>query len=302
MDDVTDVAFRQLIAETYPPDVMYTEFVSVDGLASAGRDKLYYKTQDHDADVPLIVQIWGLVPDNYYKIAKELSESKKYVGIDINMGCPTPVVTRKGACSALINNRTLAAEIIQATKEGAGATPVSVKARIGYKTIQTEDWCGFLLQQGLDTLVVHGRTTKEMSKVPNHWDQIQKVRELRDSIAPGTKIVGNGDVTSRSQGELLAQEYGLDGIMIGRGIFADPAVFAQEQVHLNPKEKLEMFLRHIELFEQYFGNSKNPAKLKKFAKMYTRDFDRATQLRSDIMKTSTLQELKTIISNTITVL
>ena len=100
----------------------------------------------------------------------------------------------------------------------------SVLNRTGFNSVDFS-WHELILQQDIDMLTVHGRTTKEMSKVSARWEDIQAIREMRDRIAPNTLVVGNGDVLSREQGEELCQKHGLDGIMIGRGIFADPFVF-----------------------------------------------------------------------------
>jgi len=294
MDDVTDTAFRQVVAETAAPDLFFTEFASVDGLQSRGRDNVMRKLKFDRPERPLIAQVWGLKPENYLKTARELA-GMGFDGIDINMGCPTPVVTKKGACSALINNRALAAEIIAATKEGAGALPVSVKTRIGFKTKVTEDWCGFLLAQDLAALTIHGRTAKEMSKVPNHWDEIAKVAPLRDRLAPETILIGNGDVESCQQGTELAQRCGLDGIMIGRGIFKNPWIFNGQAHQIDQKRQLKLFVRHIELFEQAWQGKKNPNVLKKFAKMYVNHFEGAVEMRTQIMTAKTLEQLRDIV-------
>lgn len=293
MDDVTDTAFRRLIAETAPPDLYFTEFASVDGLQSPGRSNVMQKLKFTDTEQPLIAQVWGLKPENYLKSAQEIAKMG-FAGIDINMGCPTPVVTRKGACSALINNRELAAEIIAATKEGAGELPVSVKTRIGFKTKVTEDWCGFLLEQDIDALTVHGRTTKEMSRVPNNWDEIGKVVTLRKTLAKETIIIGNGDVMNKQQGRELAAEYGLDGIMIGRGIFRDPFVFDHD-TNNDKNRRIKLFDRHIDLFIESWGAQKNPSTLKKFAKMYIQGFEGASAIRAEIMSMTTLTEMKAMI-------
>src|SRR5690606_23746759 len=153
-------------------------------------------------------------------------EGSNFVGIDLNMGCPAKSEVQNGACSALIKNRPLAEEIIRATKKGAGSLPVSVKTRLGFSEVDLT-WLEFLLGFDLDILTVHGRTRKEMSKVPAHWDLIGEVRKIRDRLGKTTKIIGNGDVLTREQGEELAGRYGLDGIMIGRGVFQDPYVFSQ---------------------------------------------------------------------------
>lgn len=297
MDDVTDSVFRRIIAETAKPDLFFTEFVSVDGLSSPGRKALQKKLEFvEDIETPLIAQVWGLKPENYYSVAQELSQMG-FAGIDINMGCPAPVVIKNGACSALINNRPLAGEIIQATIDGAGDIPVSVKTRIGFKEIDLS-WPEFLLGFDVKALTVHGRTTKEMSKVPNHWDAIAQISQMRDEIAPQTILVGNGDVLSYQQGMELAQEHNLDGVMIGRGIFQDPYVFSEHSPwdDLPTSHKLDLYKKHIELFIDFWGESKNPASLKKFAKVYVSGFDGASDMRNELMQQNTAEELLLVLA------
>ena len=296
MDDVTDSVFRRIVADCAAPDLYFTEFVSVDGLSSQGRDALWKKLEYTDVETPLIAQVWGLRPENYQSIAEELS-GMGFAGIDINMGCPVPNVTKNGACSALIKNRPLAKDIIQATIDGAGDTPVSVKTRIGFDKIDMT-WPEMLLGMDISALTIHGRTTKEMSKVPCHWDEIGNVVKLRDELAPNVPVIGNGDVLSRQQGIELANEWGVDGIMIGRGIFQDPYVFSDSSPWVNkPKEeKLGLYARHIELFLEFWGNKKNPASLKKFAKVYVNGFNGASDGRAKLMDCNSAEELLETIS------
>jgi tRNA-dihydrouridine synthase len=195
MDDVTDTVFRQVVASCAPPDLYFTEFVNVDGLQSPGRERLMKKLQYTDEEQPLIAQIWGKDPANFEKTAAELVDMG-FAGVDLNMGCPEKNVVNNGVCSALINDRPLASEIITATQRGvAGRVPVSVKTRIGFNAIDLT-WIEFLLTHDLDMLTVHARTRKEMSNVPAHWDVMGDIRALRDRISPRTLIVGNGDVES----------------------------------------------------------------------------------------------------------
>ncbi len=293
MDDVTDAAFRQVVAECAPPDIYFTEFVSVDGLSSPGREALKSKLVFGSLDKPLVAQLWGLQPANYESIARELASSGNYAGIDINMGCPAKAVIKNGACSALINNRDLAGRIIQATKKGAnGQVPVSVKCRIGFNAIDLS-WIEFLLGQGIAALTVHARTTKEQSKVANHWEVFRPIVQLRDEIAPTTAIIANGDVLTRQQALDVASEHGVDGVMIGRGVFRDPYVFSAKSPwpSMAKAEKIGLYARHINLFLEKWGNNKNPATLKRFAKVYVNGFSGASELRSDLMTLNSAQNL-----------
>src|SRR6266576_7206862 len=213
MDDVTDTVFRQIVADCAKPDLFFTEFVNVDGLQSAGREHLLHKLKLSDKEQPIVAQLWGLKPENFYKTTKEVMQMG-YSGVDLNMGCPVKTVIKNGACAALINNRELAGEIIDATREAAGDTlPVSVKTRVGFTTVDM-GWIEFLLSKKiLNMLSIHGRTAKELSNVPANWDLIGQAAELRNSLSPSTLIVGNGDIMTRAEAEQLAKKYKLDGVM-----------------------------------------------------------------------------------------
>lgn len=292
MDDVTDVVFRSIIASCAPPDLYFTEFVNVDGLSSPGREKLLFKLKISKSDKPIIAQLWGKDPDNYKKVAKELA-SMGFSGIDVNMGCPDKTVVKNGCCVALINNRELASEIIQATKEGAGSLPVSVKTRLGFNDIDYS-WHEFLLKQDIVALTIHGRTKKELSKVPANWGAIEKIRKLRDQLGAETVIIGNGDVSNREEGLTLAKEHSLDGIMIGRGVLHDPFAFTENSPWENYDEikRQAIFKRHVELFfNTYEDGDKSIHGLKKFAKLYLNNFPGAKELREEIMNINTREEL-----------
>lgn len=293
MDDVTDTVFRQIIAETAAPDLLFTEFVNVDGLQSPGREKLLPKLRFNDKERPIIAQIWGKKPENYYKTTKDLI-AMGYDGVDINMGCPDKAVVKNGCCSALINDRELAGEIIRAVKEAAGDHfPVSVKTRVGFTTVDLS-WIEFLLQQKLNMLTVHARTKKEMSKVPAHWELFKDIIELRNKLSPSTLIVGNGDILNRQQGEELVKKYGLDGIMIGRGVFQDPYVFAKKSPwqDMSKEEKIELYKKQVQLFaDTWKNNERRLPTLNKFCKVYIQGFNGAKELREKLMNAKSIEEL-----------
>lgn len=309
MDDVTDTVFRQVVAGCAAPDLYFTEFVNVDGLQSPGRSKLLKKLRFTEIEQPLIAQIWGREPQNFYKTAQQLAdgtfarelglpEGVNFAGVDLNMGCPQKTEVKNGTCAALINDRELAAEIINATKKGLdGRLPLSVKTRTGYNTVDMT-WIEFLLGQQLQALTVHGRTKSEMSTVPANWDVIGQARELRDRMAPDTLIIGNGDVLSRQQGLELAAKYRLDGIMIGRGIFHDPFLFAEHSPwpDFTPSQRKSLFQKHIELFAGTWHsvppNRERPIQtLNKFCKIYINNFEGAKELREQLMRTTSADEL-----------
>ena len=292
MDDVTDTVFRQIVHGCAPADLYMTEFVNVDGLQSPGREKLLPKLKVAASEGPVIAQIWGKNPENYYKTVLELHEMG-FVGVDINMGCPVKNVVQSGCCSALINNRGLTGEILSAVGEAAREVadetgqdfPVSVKTRLGLKAIDYT-WHEFLLQHKLNMLTIHARTTKEMSKVPAHWDDLTPIRELRDKLSPTTLLVGNGDVRDRKHGEELAKQYKLDGIMIGRGIFDDPYALSSSSpwTDMTKAEKVALYRKHVELFaETWQNNERRVVTLNKFCKIYINGFPNAKELREELM-------------------
>lgn len=311
LDGVSDVVFRQIVAEIGKPDVLFTEFTMTDGLVSAGREKVEERLLLTEEQKPVVAQIWGTNPKHFYEVAKEMKE-RGFAGIDINMGCPDRTVVKHGACSALIRTPKLAVEIIQATKEGAGELPVSVKTRIGFEKENIEDWISFLLQQKIAVLTVHLRTVRELSKVPAHWEKMEEVIKLRNKLAPQTLIVGNGDIMSRDEIQDKFKQYGCDGFMIGRGIFSNPWLFNTkiDIQTVSVQERINLYLHHIDLFEKQWAvdvqlnekkvgwsGSKNFALLKKFAKTYIQNFPDAANFREKLMETKTLKELKETLQN-----
>lgn len=292
MDDVTDSVFRQIVADCAPPDLYFTEFVNADGLQSPGRGRLIHKLDFTDKERPIIAQIWGLNPENFYKTTKELVELG-FDGVDLNMGCPVKTVIKNGTCAALINNRALAAEIIAATQEAAGnALPVSVKTRVGFTTVDM-GWLEFLLSKKLNMLSIHGRTAKQLSKAPANWELIGQTAQRRNSLSPATLIIGNGDVMDRRQGQELAKKYHLDGVMIGRGIFHDPFAFAQSSPWggWSKRQKLDLFAKHVGLYLECYKNGQRRFEaLRRFCKLYINGFEGASELRAQFMETGSAEQ------------
>ncbi len=291
MADVTDMAFRQIIAGIGEPrlagrgkpDVFYTEFVSADGLCSEkGRPKLLPHLKFKDNERPIVAQFFGSKPENFHKCA-QLAVELGFDGIDINMGCPAGKIVKQDSGAGLILNPALAQEIIRETKRGAAGLPVSVKTRIGYNTIDTENWISKLIETGPAAIIIHGRTQKEMSKVPAHWDEIGKAAKL--CHAADIPIIGNGDIMSYQEGLDKAKEHNLDGIMIGRGVFQNPWIFNPEidPASKTPEERISLLQKHIRNFVELWGQSKNFDVMKRFIKIYIKDFDGAKELRDELM-------------------
>lgn len=293
MENVTDYVFREIVAVTCPPDVLFTEFTNVEGLLSPGRKNLISKFKFSENQRPIVAQIWGTKPESFFLVAKMVCKLG-FDGVDINMGCPDKTVLKNGSGIALSNNPKLAGEIIEATKKGAKDIPVSVKTRLGVREIKTEEWITFLLEQKIDTLTIHGRTAHQMSEGLADWDEIAKAVKIRDKVAPNTLIVGNGDVKSYTEAVEKSQRYGPDGIMIARGIFANPWVFQKDEKEHSRQEYIEVLLKHLDLYEKTWGGIKDFNIMKKFFKMYINNFPGSAKLRAKLMNTKNFTEAKEI--------
>lgn len=299
MEDVTDTVFRQiLIAADSRPDVFFTEFTNIDGLLSKGTEKVAQRLKFKKNELPLVAQIWGNDPDKFYKAAK-LLVNLGFSGIDINMGCPQRDVVRKNCGGGCIRVPKLAGEIIDAVKKGSSGLPVSVKTRIGIKKIETESWIEHLLKQNLTALTIHLRTVNEMSKVPAHFEELEKIVTLKNKISPKTKIIANGDIKSLDQAKILFDQYNIDGVMIGRGVFENLWVFNPkiDPVTISLKERLKFLLKHVQLYEKQWGKNKNFNALKKYFKIYTFGIANASEIREILMKAENYINVKNIVKN-----
>jgi len=298
MEAVTDVVFRHVVAHAAKPDVYFTEFTNASSFASekgihSTRGRLTF-TEDEQ---PMVAQIWGNKPEQFEFMAHGLKEMG-FSGIDINTGCPDKSVVKGGSGSALIKNPELITQLIAAAKTS--GLPVSVKARLGYNSVdEWEAWLGHLLRQDIANLTIHLRTRKEMSKVPAHFELIPAIKALRDKIAPQTLLTINGDIRDRQHGQELVETYGIDGVMIGRGIFTNPFAFEIDERNHSREELIQLLTVHLDLFDTY-STELEPRKfdpLKRFFKIYIRDFPGASDLREQLMHTKTTDEVRALIGS-----
>ena len=295
MEDVTDVVFRHVIQHAAEPDVYFTEFTNSEsychpeGIQSV-RGRLEF-TQDEQ---PIVAHIWGDKPEYFKQMSIGMAEMG-FKGIDLNMGCPAPNVVKHGRGSGLIKRYQVAAELIQAAK--AGGLPVSVKTRLGYSKVEEwREWLTHLLKQDIANLSIHLRTKTEMSKVDAHWELIPEIKQLRDEIAPNTLLTINGDIMDRQMGQELVNKYGVDGVMIGRGVFKNPFAFEVEKKDHSPQELLNLLKYHLDLFDQYNQDGqKNYRPLRRFFKIYVREFKGANDLRIQLMESDSTNEARELI-------
>ncbi|HFQ6150620.1 TPA: tRNA dihydrouridine synthase [Staphylococcus aureus] len=295
MEDVTDIVFRHVVSEAARPDVFFTEFTNTEsfchpeGIHSV-RGRLTFSEDEH----PMVTHIWGDKPEQFRETSIQLAKMG-FKGIDLNMGCPVANVAKKGKGSGLILRPDVAAEIIQATK--AGGLPVSVKTRLGYYEIdEWKDWLKHVFEQDIANLSIHLRTRKEMSKVDAHWELIEAIKNLRDEIAPNTLLTINGDIPDRKTGLELAEKYGIDGVMIGRGIFHNPFAFEKEPREHTSKELLDLLRLHLSLFNKYEKDEIRQFKsLRRFFKIYVRGIRGASELRHQLMNTQSIAEARALL-------
>jgi nifR3 family TIM-barrel protein len=312
--NVTDASFRRVIAEYSAhrrtdgsiggPDVMWTEFVSADGLMRAteeGKRKLLADLIYTEAERPIVAQLFSSHPE-YMEGAAALCRELGFDGIDINMGCPDRTIEKQGSGSAMIRNPQAAKEVIRAAKRGAAGLPVSVKTRIGYTRDELDTWLPALLEEKPAVITIHARTRKEMSKVPARWEHVKHAVEIRDALqkeVPGsdrTLIFGNGDVASLADAHAKAAETGADGVMLGRAIFGNPWLFDPGSVAAppSPQDRLEVLKEHCVYFETLLPH-KSFAIMKKHFKAYVQGWEGAKELRERLMETESAAEVIGII-------
>lgn len=304
MADVTDPAFRRVIVASGKPDVVWTEFVSADGLCFAdeiGRNKLLRDLIYTEAERPIVAQFFTSKPENMERVAK-LAFDLGFDGIDINMGCPDKGIEKQGAGAALIKTPKLAREIIASAKRGANGLPVSVKTRVGFNKSELETWLPELLAEEPAVITIHARTRKEMSKVPARWEEVARAVEIRNKLKSQTLIFGNGDVNNLAEAEVRVQETGADGVMLGRAIFGNPWLFdkTRSPKDISIKERLETLAEHTKLFEEILGDIKNFAIMKKHFKAYVTGWDGAKELREKLMTAENANDVQRTISEYLT--
>lgn len=297
MEAVTDTIFRRVVEKAGAPDVYFTEFTNASSMI---HPKAKFSVQGRLAvaenETQPVAQIWGSRPEDIAGAAKLLPDMG-YRAVDLNMGCPDPTVVKNGAGSDLIRHQDLAAQLVSAAKES--GLPVSVKTRLGfYDPMEFRDWLPVILQQDVAVLTVHLRSRKEMSKAPAHFELIDEIVAMRDAIAPNTLLQINGDIKSRAEGEALAKAHpGVDGIMIGRGIFENPYAFEESPRQHTLEESIALLKLQLDLFDEVNATvtPKHFEALKRYFKIYLRGFAHASALRQMLMETHATDEVREVL-------
>lgn len=304
MADVTDPAFRRLIAQHKSADVMWTEFVSADGLYHTRemkkmldeenplvRDLLYT-----EGERPIVAQFFSAKPEMIRYAAKFAAE-RGFDGVDVNMGCPDKSIEKQGAGAAMMKSPELVASIVEAMREGAqdAGRPqmgISIKTRIGYNKEEIDTWIPAVLRTRPHALTVHLRTRKEMSKVPAHWELMDRIKALRDQISPETLLLGNGDVESMEDARKKVADTGIDGVMLGRAIFGAPWLFVEKEA--TKEERISALITLAHYFEE-LRPSKSFHILKKHVKAFINGWDGAAELRGRFMECESAAEMERVV-------
>ncbi len=314
MDGITDEAFRLTQCHTAKPDLIFTEFVSAEGLAH-GATKLFDQLLYSPIERPIIGQLFGKDPDSFYKASIILC-ALGFDGIDINMGCPAKTVTQHGSGASLIGKPPLASEIIKSVRQAINdfvsqkvkinqiglkdkvldlidhqhvkpdhPPTLSVKTRLGITTSIVDQWIPFLLQHRLDFLTLHGRTLKQGYSGLADWSQIKQAVDIAADFS--ISIIGNGDIHSRQQGIEYCQKYGTAGVLIGRASLGNPWAFNNS--HPTPQQRFDAALYHFQVFQQIFPHRRTDS-LRRHLLAYTSGLANAKQLRSRLVKVNTIND------------
>lgn len=323
MDGITDEAFRLTQCHVSKPDLLFTEFVSAEGLAH-NAIKLFDQLLFSEEERPIIGQLFGKDPEAFY-IASIILCHLGFDGIDINMGCPAKTVTQHGSGAALIGKPELVSTIIKSVQKAvadftSGKTKIgdiglkqktleivetlhatsllptiptiSVKTRLGISESTIDTWIPLLLSHNLDFLTVHGRTLKQGYSGLADWNEINKVSLMCQ--ASNTPFIGNGDIVSLSQAKEYIEKYHLSGVLIGRATMGNPWVFSDHTPSWSDKFKVMVY--HTQKFVEVFPTRRIDP-LRRHYLTYTHSHPQAKELRQKIVTLTSIDQLLSLESD-----
>ena len=295
MDGVTDHPMRQMQVHIAKPDVMFTEFVSVEFL-SARPEKLSKRIYFGENERPLVAQIFGHTPSAFSGIIEKIA-SAGFDGIEINMGCPSRNVTKSGGGGALISNFKLAEEIISAVILAMDSTgreiPLSVKTRLAENQSASREWFTFLSGFPLSAITVHGRILEQCLTGPVDWQGIESAAGIMKE--KGIICLGNGGINSIKEAKEKCKTHNLDGVLIGKAAVGNPWIF-KDDYKPDVCEILDTIAKHGDLAFEFYGERNFSSAFKHF-NGYARGFDGCKQLRVSLLKSKNMDEVKKIISD-----
>ncbi len=303
MEDVTDPSFRRVCKE-YGADVMYTEFISCDGLIRDGR-KSVAKLNIYDVERPIGIQIYGHEIEPMVEAAL-IAESASPDMIDINFGCPVKKIAGRGAGSGMMRDVPKMVEMTRRIVE-AVKLPVTVKTRLGWDE-ESKNICEIaqrLQDVGIKALTIHGRTRAQMYTGEADWSLIGAVKSDPYIKIP---IIGNGDITSAQKAKEMFDRYGVDGIMIGRATYGRPWIFKEIRHYLTTgellpqptvAERVELSKRHLALSLEMKGDRVGILEMRRHFSTYFKGLPNFKETRMKLVTSNSSEELVDIL-NTIT--
>jgi nifR3 family TIM-barrel protein len=337
MDGVSDFPFRSIGKKYGQMDVVFSEFANVEGICRSSSSRILDHFDFDGMERPFVAQIFGKTP-SFFKQAAVLLCELGVEGIDINMGCPAPTVANHGSGAAIIKNPSLAKEIIKAVQDGVrewseglelkdcidisskmliGVTEkkkkfslidvdrkkiptISVKTRIGYHEEEIETWLPHLIEMRLAAISLHGRTLKQGYSGKADWSVIGRAATLIKEADPSVTFLGNGDVLDYEEAKQKVEEFGVDGVLIGRSSFGKPFVFLPKEERskfLTEQNIFKVALEHAKLYEQTYPETEGYRFLpmRKHLAWYTKGIEQAAVIRSELVRSNNSLEVEQIL-------
>ena len=299
MEDVTDASFRYICKE-FGADMMYTEFVSSDGLIRDAK-KTLDKLVTYEYEKPIGIQIYGHIPEAMEQAAV-IAEGAKPDLIDINFGCPVSKIAGRGAGSGMMR---FPDKMVEITKRIVDAVklPVTVKTRLGWddESKIIVELAERLQDVGIKALTIHGRTRCQMYKGEADWTLIGKVKENPRMHIP---IIGNGDIDSPEKAKEAFDRYGVDGIMIGRATYGRPWIFKEIKHYLQTgslmapltvHEKVELAKRHFAKSVEIKGDRVGVLEMRRHFSCYFKGLDNFKETRLKLVTCNDVEEIYKIL-------
>ena len=295
MEDVTDPSFRYICKE-YGADMMYTEFISSDGLIRDAA-KTIAKMQVYNYERPIGVQLYGHIPEAIVDAAVRAEAAGPDL-LDINFGCPVNKIARRGAGSGMMREPDKMVEITRRVVE-AVKLPVTVKTRLGWDEDSKiiVELAERLQDVGISALTIHGRTRQQMYKGEADWTLIGEVKANPRMHIP---IIGNGDITTPQRAKECFDRYGVDGIMIGRASFGHPWIFREVKHYLATGEilppmsvadRVELAKRHLTKSLETKGEKVGILEMRRHLSCYFKGLDNFKETRLKLVTTTSPEEL-----------
>ncbi len=295
MEDVTDPPFRY-VCKMFGADVMFTEFISSEGLIRDA-EKSVKKLDFDEFERPIGIQIFGHDIDSMVKAAQYAERANPDI-IDINYGCPVKKVVAKGAGSGILNDIPKMIKMTAAVVKSVN-TPVTIKTRLGYDDEHKEivDIAERIQDTGIKAITIHGRTRTQKPRIPADWTLIGEVKNNPRMQIP---VFGNGDVMDAKSAKYFKDNYGVDGLMIARGVYGNPWIFKEIKTYLetgeiaelpNIDERIRISSIQLEKSVDWKGERRGVLEMRKHWSQYFRGYPNFKPFRMKLMQIETYAEV-----------